>query len=155
MLESDSEAHHEYHQNPSAWRECLPYLHLVIQGGDSVTISVDNPAEHQEESSQDGSCNQKQPPKFIRWLHAVCIDSFGCDDDSRNPPDGCSDCIQMFPVHKSVLHEIVLLPYFIFFHIRKAVEICLPARTEIDVPSPESSYKRSRSGIMLCPHRAC
>ena len=58
MLKSDSEAHHEYKQNPSADGKGLPYLHLVRKGGNSATVSVHDSAEHQEEAGQDSSCNR-------------------------------------------------------------------------------------------------
>lgn len=46
----------------------------------------------------------------------------------------------LFPHTSSVLPKVVLLSDFFLFGIREAVEICLPAWTEIDMPPPESAY---------------
>lgn len=137
MLKCDSESHHKSHQNPSTCRECLPYRHFVRQRGYPVTISVHYSAENQEEAGQDTGGNQQQPPEVFWWLHGICLDSFKCDYDSRNPPDGACNKIQVFPLHRlSVLGEVIFLSDFLSLSIRKAAEICLPARTEIYMPSP-------------------
>ena len=157
MLECDSKSHHENEKDPPTQRKGMPYLHLGRQRGDSAAISVYNPAEHHKETGQDSGSNEKLPPDFIRLLHPVCADSFRGNDYSRDAPDYSGNYIQMITFHplSAVLGKVVFLSDFLSFRIGKAVEICLPTGTEIDMPSPEPSDKRSRSGIMLCPHRTC
>ena len=54
----------------------------------------------------------------------------------------------------SVFMEIILCPQLVLLPFRKGLEILIPSRTEIDVPSPETAYQWLRICLILLPHWA-